>query len=183
MHGYFMSKKISSQFEKECPICGGKIWGRGQKVLIEGAKITVCQSCAQYGVKIKNFPRATDKVKQNYAKPKSAAKKKVYSREIDDGLEIVADYVNRIRKARNSRGLNQDQFAQKLNEKPSLLRRIEAGKVIPTIKLAKKIEQVYEITLVKKVDEIEPSITQDKYMKKSSSSSLGDIAIVKKRKK
>ncbi len=55
MHGYFMSKKISSQFEKECPICGGKIWGRGQKVLIEGAKITVCQSCAQYGVKIKMF--------------------------------------------------------------------------------------------------------------------------------
>ena len=183
MHGYFMSNKMSSQFEKECPICGGKIWGGGQKVLIEGAKITVCQSCAQYGVKIKNLPRATDKVKQNYTKPKYAAKKKVYNREIDDGLEIVADYVTRIRNARNSRGLNQDQFAQKLNEKPSLLRRIEAGKVKPTIKLAKIIEQVYEITLVKKVDEIEPSITQDKYMKKSSSSSLGDIAVVKRRKK
>ncbi len=178
-----MSKKMSNQFEKECPICGGKIWGRGQKVLIEGAKITVCQSCAQYGVKIKNIPRATDKVKQNYAKPKSPVKKKVYNREIDDGLEIVADYVSRIRNARNFRGLNQDQFAQKLNEKPSLLRRIEAGKVEPTINLAKKIEQVYEIILVKKVDEIEPSATQNKYMKKSSSSSLGDIAIVKRRKK
>ncbi len=174
---------MSSQFEKECPICGGKIWGRGQKVLIEGAKITVCQSCAQYGVKIKNEPITNGKVKQNYAKPKSPAKKKEYNREIDDGLEIVSDYGTRIRDARNSRGLNQDQFAQKLNEKPSLLRRIETGKVEPTIKLAKKIEQVYEITLVKKVDEIEPSITQNKYMKKSSSSSLGDIAMVKRRKK
>jgi len=178
-----MSKKMASQFEKECPICGGKIWGRGQKVLIEGAKITVCQSCAQYGVKIKNVPKAPDRGRQNYAKPTSPAKKKAYNRQIDDGLEIVADYVTKIRKARNSRGLNQDQFAQKLNEKPSLLRRIEAGKVKPTIKLAKKIEQVYGITLVKKVDEIEPSTTQDKYMKKSSSSSLGDIAIVKRRKK
>ena len=178
-----MSKKMSSQFEKECPICGGKIWGRGQKVLIEGAKITVCQSCAQYGVKIKNVSRTNDIVKQNYAKPNSTAKKKAYNRQIDEGLEIVEDYVTRIRKARNSRGLNQDQFAQKLNEKPSLLRRIEAGKVEPTIKLAKKIEQVYEITLVKKVDEIDPSTTQNKYMKKSSSSSLGDIAIVKRRKK
>ncbi len=183
MHGYFMSKKISSQFEKDCPICGGIIWGRGQKVLIEGAKITVCQSCAQYGVKIKNVSRAGNKVNQNYAKPKSSAKKKVYNRQIDDGLEIVADYVNKIRNARNSRGLNQDQFAQKLNEKPSLLRRIEAGKVEPTIKLAKKIEQVYEITLVKKVDETEPSTIQNKYMKKSSSTSLGDIAIVKRKKK
>ena len=177
-----MSKKRSSQFEKECPICGGKIWGRGQKVLIEGAKITVCQSCAQYGVKIKNVPKTTDKVRQNYAKPNAYSKKKAYTRQIDDGLEIVVDYVNKIRNARNSRGLNQDQFAQKLNEKPSLLRRIEAGKVEPTIKLAKKIEQVYEITLVKKVDEIEPSTTQNKYMKKSGSTSLGDIAIVKKKK-
>jgi len=178
-----MSKKMSNQFEKECPICGGKIWGRGQKVLIEGAKITVCQSCAQYGVKIKKVSRTNDMVKQNYAKPNFPTKKKAYNRQIDDGLEIVTDYVTRIRKARNSRGLNQDQFAQKLNEKPSLLRRIEAGKVEPTIKLAKKIEQVYEITLVKKVDEIDPSTTQNKYMKKSSSSSLGDIAIVKRRKK
>ncbi len=183
MYGYFMSKKMSSQFEKECPICGGKIWGRGQKVLIEGAKITVCQSCAQYGVKIKSVPRSINKGKQSYAKPNSPAKKKAYNRQIDEGLEIVTDYVTKIRKARNSRGLNQDQFAQKLNEKPSLLRRIEAGKVEPTIKLAKKIEQVYGITLVKKVDEVDPSTTQNKYMKKSSSSSLGDIAIVKRRKK
>jgi putative transcription factor len=177
-----MSKKMSSQFEKDCPICGGIIWGRGQNVLIEGAKITVCQSCAQYGVKIKNIPSLSDNIKQSYAMSESPAKKKVYNREIDNGLEIVEDYVTRIKNARNSRGLNQDQFAQKLNEKPSLLRRIEAGKVEPTIKLAKKIEQVYEITLVKKVDEIEPSLPQTKYMKKSSSSSLGDIAFVKKRK-
>ena len=183
MHGYFMSKKISSQFEKECPICGGKIWGRGQKVLIEGAKLTVCQSCAQYGVKIKSVPKAGNKVNPDYAKSKSSAKKKAYNKQIDDGLEIVADYVSKIRNARNSRGLNQDQFAQKLNEKPSLLRRIEAGKVEPTIKLAKKIEQIYEIILVKKVDETEPSTTQNKYMKKSGSTSLGDIAIVKRKKK
>ena len=178
-----MSKKMSSQFEKDCPICGGKIWGRGQKVLIEGAKITVCQSCAQYGVKIKKVPSATKKLNQDYAKPRYPAKKKMYNRQIDNGLEIVADYVTRIRNARSSRGLNQDQFAQKLNEKPSLLRRIEAGKVKPTVKLAKKIEQAYEITLVKKEDEIEPSTTQNKYMKKSSSTSLGDIAVVKRRKK
>ena len=88
-----------------------------------------------------------------------------------------------LRKARNARGLNQDQFAQKLNEKPSLLRRIEAGKVEPTIKLAKKIEDVYNIKLIKQVDEIEPTAKQSQYMKKSSGSSLGDIAYVKKKKK
>jgi putative transcription factor len=178
-----MSKKIVNEYEKECPICGGKIWGRGEKVLIEGAKITVCQSCAQFGVKIKIKPKPKGELKKTYSKPKSTMKKVGRTREIEESVEIVSDYVVRIRKARNARGLNQDQFAQKLNEKPSLLRRIEAGKVEPTIKLAKKIEEVYNIKLLKQVDEIEPSATQSQYMKKSSGSSLGDIAFVKKKKK
>jgi putative transcription factor len=178
-----MSKKTANEFEKECPICGGKIWGRGEKVLIEGAKITVCQSCAQFGVKIKMKPRIVENTRKTYHKPNSTKKKGIFPREIEESVEIVSDYVARIRKARNARGLNQDQFAQKLNEKPSLLRRIEAGKVEPTIKLAKKIEEVYNIKLLKQVDEIEPSAKQSQYMKKSSGSSLGDIAYVKKKKK
>jgi putative transcription factor len=178
-----MSKKIANHFEKECPICGGKIWGRGEKVIIEGAKITVCQSCAQYGIKIKSKPKITATSKELYPKPKSSVKKVVYRRAIEESVEIVSDYAMRIRNARNSRGFNQDQFAQKLNEKPSLLRRIEAGKVVPTIMLAKKIEKVYDIKLLKKIDEIEPTGHQSQYMKKSNGSSLGDIAYVKKKKK
>jgi len=178
-----MSKKIANEFEKECPICGGKIWGRGEKVLLEGAKITVCQSCAQFGIKIKAKPQMIETTKKLYPKPTSSVKKVVRHREIEESIEIVSDYVVRIREARNARGLNQDQFAQKLNEKPSLLRRIEAGKVEPTTKLAKKIEEVYNIKLLKQVDEIEPAAKQNQYMKKSSGSSLGDIAYVKKKKK
>ncbi|NVM43463.1 MAG: TIGR00270 family protein [Candidatus Lokiarchaeota archaeon] len=178
-----MSKKLTDEYEKECPICGGKIWGRGEKVLIEGAKIVVCQSCAQFGVKIKLKTKIAPSNKGLYPKPKSSVTKVVRPREIEESVEIVSDYVTKIRKARNSRGLNQDQFAQKLNEKPSLLRRIEAGKVEPTIKLAKKIEDVYNIKLLKQVDEIEPTAKQSQYMKKANGSSLGDIAYVKKKKK
>ena len=178
-----MSKNIANQFEKECPICGGKIWGRGEKVLIEGAKLTVCQSCAQFGIKIKLKPKMMDTSKALYPKPKSSTRKVVHRREIEESVEIVRDYATRIRNVRNARGFNQDQFAQKLNEKPSLLRRIEAGKVEPTIKLAKKIEKVYNIKLLKKIDEIEPTGHQSQYMKKSNGSSLGDIAYVKKKKK
>ncbi|MHA2289058.1 MAG: helix-turn-helix domain-containing protein [Promethearchaeota archaeon] len=160
-----MSKKISSEFEKDCPICGGKIWGRGEKVLIEGAKITVCQSCAQFGVKIRPKPKMKTVNRELRPKSKSSTGKVVRPREIEESVEIVGDYVARIRK------------------EPSLLRRIEAGKVEPTIKLAKKIEEVYNIKLLKQVDEIEPSAKQSQYMKKSSGSSLGDIAYVKKKKK
>ncbi|MFX1287104.1 MAG: multiprotein bridging factor aMBF1 [Promethearchaeota archaeon] len=178
-----MSKKTANEYEKECPICGGKIWGRGEKVIIEGAKLVVCQSCAQYGVKVRTKPKIREASVKFSSKPTSPFKKVVHSKEIEESVEIVSDYVIKIRNARNSRGLNQDQFAQKLNEKPSLLRRIEAGKVEPTIKLAKKIEDVYNIKLIKQVDEIEPTAKQSQYMKKSSGPALGDIAYIKKKKK
>ena len=177
-----MAKKSAREIDKECPICGGKIWGKGEYVLLEGAKITVCQSCAQYGEKIKKKPSLLNTKKINYSKPVYTSKKYRSKESEIESIDIVPDYPNRIRNARASRNLNQDQFAQKLNEKPSLIRRIEAGKVEPTVKLAKKIEQIYNIKLLKKTDEIKLAIETDKYMKKTKASSLGDIAFIKKRK-
>ena len=36
-----MPKFDEKDVDKECPICGGIIWGKGQNVLIEGAKMIV----------------------------------------------------------------------------------------------------------------------------------------------
>ncbi|MFX0042795.1 MAG: multiprotein bridging factor aMBF1 [Candidatus Hodarchaeota archaeon] len=177
-----MSKKGTGNYSRECPICGGIIWGKGQYVLLEGAKIVVCQSCAQHGTKIYERPKPPQQKKLNYSQTISASKKSKPKQDSFDNVEIVPDYAKRIRNTRNSRNLNQEQFAQKLNEKPSLLRRIEAGKVEPTIKLAQKIEQTYHIKLLKKVDDIEASLNGSKYIKKSGGSSLGDIAFIKKKK-
>ena len=144
--------------------------------------MTVCYNCAQHGTKIQTSSKSTQTKKiypQNRLKsPTRQASKRDY---LDD-LEIIPDYAKKIKNVRNSLGLNQDQFAQKLNEKPSLLKRIEAGKVEPTIKLAKKIEDVYKIKIFKKVDEIEANVSNNKYMKKSTGTSLGDIAFIKKKK-
>lgn len=177
-----MSKKGTKNYSKECPICGGIIWGKGQYVLLEGAKIVVCQSCAQHGTKIYERPKSVHLKKSSHKQSVLTSKKSEPKQYLFENVEIVPDYAKRIRNTRNSRNLNQEQFARKLNEKPSLLRRIEAGKTEPTIKLAKKIEQVYHIKLLKKVDDIETSLNSSKYMKKLGSSSLGDIAFIKKKK-
>lgn len=173
-----MAKKRYDNLDKECPICGSIIWGKGVKVLIEGAKIVVCEVCAKHGKKISS-PQI------NKTKKRSISSVQRYSKspEFYDDLQIVNDYNQKIKKLRQSLNLNQDQFAQKLNEKPSLMRRIEAGKVKPTIKLAKKIEKVYNIKILTKVDELESSIQTDKFLKKSTGVSLGDIAFIKKRDK
>jgi putative transcription factor len=178
-----MPKPRYNEIDKECPICGGIIWGKGQRVLLEGAKITVCDNCAQHGTKIYKPVTNVQMKKKGQIKTQIAPKKQTFKPKGIEELEIVIDYAKRIKNVRNNLRLNQDQFAQKLNEKPSLLRRIEAGKVEPTIKLAKKIQEVYKIKLLKKIDETEINVQETKFMKKSTGSSLGDIAFIKKKSK
>ena len=177
-----MQKKKKNEMENVCPICEGIIWGKGQKVLIEGAKITVCDSCVQYGKKIITKTESLNIKKKYPIKKRNLGPSKVSNKGNFSGstTEIVPDYAKKIRDIRTFKHLNQDQFAQKLNEKPSLIRRIESGKAEPTEKLAKKIENVYNIKLLKQAEEYIVS-TKD-YMKKQKNSSLGDIAIIKKKK-
>lgn len=178
-----MPKLESNKFDNECPICGGIIWGKGKRVLLEGTKITVCQNCAQHGVILHKPLLNRSKKNPHYSIKTSPSKQKVIKKNIIYDLEIVPEFAKKIKNVRNSLGLNQDQFAQKLNEKPSLLRRIETGKVTPTIKLAKKIQEVYNIILLQKSDDaIGANVRDSKYMKKSSRSSLGDLAFIKKKK-
>ncbi|MFX0000485.1 MAG: multiprotein bridging factor aMBF1 [Candidatus Hodarchaeota archaeon] len=177
-----MPKPRYNEIDKECPICGSIIWGKGQKILLEGAKITVCHNCAQYGIKIRKSPTITQNKQLTSNDKSKPLKRQVLKKDGIDDFEIIPEFAEKIKNIRSSLELNQDQFAQKLNEKPSLIKRIEAGRVEPTIKLAKKIEDVYKIKILRKVDEIDTRITNNKYMKKSSGSSLGDIAFIKKKK-
>ncbi len=177
-----MPKLGYKEFDKECPVCGGIIWGKGQKVLLEGTKITVCQNCAQHGDKLPKPPSSRFKKEPHPSIKTLHTKRKVIKQYIIDDLVLVPEFATKIKNVRNSLGLNQDQFAQKLNEKPSLLRRIETGKIEPTIKLAKKIQELYNIKLVQKDNETETSVRDSKYMKKSSGTSLGDLAFIKKKK-
>ena len=173
-----MSKKSFDKYEKECPICGSIIWGKGVKVLLEGARITVCNNCAKHGQKIHTMPSSKKFQQIRNAKPRQNQSYRPKNTLMEK--EIVEDYSRILRHARNKHNLTQEQFAQKINEKPSLLRRIEAGKAKPTIKLALKLEKAFDIKLLKDADEIDVKTT--KFMKKSSGSSLGDIAFIKKKK-
>ncbi len=119
-----MPKSASIDNDKECQICGSIIWGKGQKVILEGARITVCHNCAQHGTKIHKPSSYTYGKKPIKKKPFVGHKRQYIKQNTIEELEIVSDYARRVNNARNNLGLNQDQFAQKLNEKPSLVRRI-----------------------------------------------------------
>ena len=116
-----MPKPGYNELDKECPICGSIIWGKGQRVLIEGAKLTVCHNCAEHGVKMPEPSTGVTNRKKYTPYKVASPQRRIYVKNIIDNDEIVSDFAKKIKTARNSLGINQDQFAQKLNEKPSLL--------------------------------------------------------------
>lgn len=65
-----------------------------------------------------------------------------------DEMETLADdYPDRIREARESRGLSQEELAGQLNEKASLIRKLERGDMQPNDSIQTKLERELEITL------------------------------------
>jgi putative transcription factor len=65
----------------------------------------------------------------------------------DEMDEIAQDYNDRIRQARESAGLSQEELAKQLNEKASLIRQLEQGKSLPSDDVQKKLERELEIDL------------------------------------
>jgi putative transcription factor len=65
----------------------------------------------------------------------------------DEMDEVVQDYDDRIRGARESEGLTQKELADQLNEKASLIRKLERGDVLPSDGVQRKLEKSLEINL------------------------------------
>ncbi|OLZ41013.1 transcriptional regulator [Natrinema saccharevitans] len=65
----------------------------------------------------------------------------------DDMDELATDYDDRVRNARESRGLSQSELANELNEKASLIRKIERGDTLPSDRVQSELENFLEIDL------------------------------------
>jgi len=162
-----------------CEICGSEVKGKPNYILVDGAKLLVCRNCAKYGPKVvvkeskkEIFPRTTT---PRIRRPKQKAS---HFRTREPELEIVQNYGARIRNARIKLGLSLEDFAKKINEKESWLRKIESNKVQPPIHIARKLERFLGIKLVEVSTEAEiPPVTKHKEI------TFGDVVDFKKRKK
>lgn len=109
--------------------------------------------------------RKIKKTRQNYSKDEPKE-------------ELIEDFNIKIRKARESKNLSREELGQKIYEKVSVINRIESGKMIPDIRLTKKLENALNITLIENVEELDLS----KYTGNSSQGrTLGNVVKIKKR--
>jgi len=150
----------------DCEICGRKIVGRSFKIVLEGSEITVCENCKNYGVEKPKIPT------QMKLKP---IKKSV---KIDLGYELVENFHEIIRREREKRGWSQEELAKRIQEKVSLIRKIENAEITPEPEVVEKLERLFNIKLRESVEEV-----QLESKKKNLTLTLGDIVVIKKKKK
>lgn len=149
-----------------CEICGKKIGDKPIKTKIENSIMLTCNECAKFG-----------KVQREPPKPRKRRPAKRTQRTREPSEEVIEDYNTVIRNAREKRGWSREKLAEKLYEKASVVNRIESGKMLPDIKLARKIERTLRIKLVEKIDDI---TEEDLSSSSSKGATIGDIARIKR---
>ena len=86
-------------------------------------------------------------------------------REVQE-LDIADNYPQIIQKARRKHGLSQEDLAMKVKERLSVIQKIELGKMVPNVRLAKELEHVLRIKLLvltsePPVPKLTPSATKE----------------------
>lgn len=132
----------------QCEMCGKELPFL-KTVSVEGTRLKVCPDCAKFGMQqvARGGGQAptpdviVDRLKKRESRMKS---RDVYSQ---DTGELASDYPQRIRQARSRTGLSQDELGQKINEKKSIISKLETGDITPDKKLSVKLEKALEISL------------------------------------
>ena len=163
----------------ECEICGKPVPENNPiRAKIEGSVMVVCKECSKLG-KVQKTPPKPKFVKQN-KKPKRQAptRKKVYSRNDEPTEELIEDFSLEVRKAREAKNWSREDIDKKINERVSVITRIETGKMTPDTKLTKKLEKALDIKLLEKIDNLD----LNQFINNSSGErTLGNIMKIKRK--
>ena len=105
-----------------------------------------CKNCSVMGKVLAGPPPIPVKHKAKQATHAGASPLRTTTPETV--LAIVSDHATRIRKAREKLGLTQKEFALKINERESVVSKLESGGHEPSLDLCRKLERLLRITLV-----------------------------------
>lgn len=125
-----------------CEICGREIIKGPVTVRIEGSMMRTCGACARLGERV---------VVKKPASQTQASSRRSFAR-VEKIVEVVDDYSSKVRKNRERLGLTQDQLGGKINEKGSVISRIESGHMEPNLKMAKKLERFLGVTFLEELE-------------------------------
>jgi putative transcription factor len=160
--------------DRYCELCGRASEGPLRRITYFGEMLFVCGSCfknaSKSATKLDTKSPVTRSDSASVRQPvvhRSVREKRIY--------DIVEDYPRVVREARERAGMNIQDLALRAQIKESVLRRIEAAKLVPDYEVARKIEKVLRISLLTEQEsESEPS-----FAGKENTLELKDVAKLK----
>ena len=150
----------------QCEMCGSE--KDLVRAKIEGTELKVCRKCSEFG-----------KVLGPVIKEVEEKKPENIEEEEPEVVEmVVSNFSEIIRNKREKLRLNQKDFARKLNEKESIIHKIENSSFKPSLSMARKLESLLNIKLIEEY--AETKIKGDKKIE-GKSLTIGDLIKIKRR--
>ena len=146
----------------------GKVDDNLLRTIVESVELTVCEKCSKFGKVLGPLRRDIPKPKPRYVQAQKE--------EPQEG--IIENYHDIIKKKREALGISQKDFALKLNEKESIVHKLETGHFEPPMILARKLEKILGVKLVHKIKE--ESVDDKPQNKTGAGFTLGDFIKTKK---
>lgn len=166
-----------------CEICGSRA-PKLRRVIVEGSVMNVCPDCFSTLTKKtpigSGSPKAVETAVKKTVKPVSVRKVKAKSPVEDvslaEAVELVSNYRELIRSKRRELGWSEEDLGEKTGLKTSLVKKVESGKITPSVVDARKIEDALKIKLLKTSAVQEEMVSTKHIIKKPYSTvTLGDI--------
>lgn len=138
-----------------CEICGREITGsQAKKAVVEDVPMILCPQCftrlsAQGKARLQEENK---KPKQQTQVPKPQIPRRPPTSTREE-YEVREDYAKIIKEARERLGWSQQVLANKVRESENTIKRIEAGKLKPSLELARRLEKVLGVKLLEPVVE------------------------------
>ena len=163
---------------KECEICGKPVPENNPiRAKIEGSVMVVCKECSKLGT-VQKAPPKPKYLKQNKGKKPANTRKRNYPRNDEPSEELIEDFSFEVRKAREAKDWSREDLGKKINERVSVITRIETGKMTPDTKLTKKLEKALNIKLLEKVENVD----LNQFINSSSGErTLGNVMKIKRK--
>lgn len=146
----------------ECEVCGRSI-EKPMYVCIEGTEMRTCSGCAKFGVQLKKGEPVPQKTFASRSQE-------------EEVIACVQGYGAMMRKARERLGLTQEELGKRINEKLSVITRLESEKMVPDENLAKKLERSLGVKVLEKADEK----LVEKAIQRRSEFTIGDMINAKR---
>jgi putative transcription factor len=146
-------------------MCGKEV-SNPKTVKVEGAEIDVCDDCADFGTEVETQSSSSTSTKYSTSSSSQSSGSSGSTSSsggssggrrrrdmFDEMEELASDYDERLRKAREQEGLSQEELADQLNEKASVIRKLERGDSLPSDDVREKLEKHLGISLTESGDD------------------------------